>query len=82
MSSASAPRSDGHSAFLAEVKRSLPPEKSVKLFQTISYYKKTDNYDNLVVKLLGLFKDNINLLVSKFTSTVTRPLNLSIFNHF
>lgn len=70
MSSASALKSDGHSGFLAEVKKSLPPEKYVKLVQTISCYKKTDNYDNLVVKLLGLFKDNVNLLVSKFTSTV------------
>lgn len=82
VSSASVPRSDGHPAFLAEVKRSLPPEKSAELFQAISCYKKTDNYDNLVVNFLGLFKDNINLLVSKFTSTVIHPLNLSIFNNF
>ncbi|XP_011619108.1 regulator of telomere elongation helicase 1 [Takifugu rubripes] len=60
---ASVPRSDGHPAFLAEVKRSLPPEKSAELFQAISCYKKTDNYDNLVVNFLGLFKDNVNLLV-------------------
>lgn len=70
MCSGSAPRSAGHSAFVAEVKRSLPPEKSAELFQTISCYKKTDNYDNLVVKVLGLFKDNVNLLASKFTPTV------------
>lgn len=67
VSSGSAPKIDGHSAFVAEVKRSLPPEKSLELFQTISRYKKTDNYDNLAVKVVGLFKDNFNLLGSKFT---------------
>lgn len=64
--SGSVAKSDGHSAFVAEVKRSLPPEKSLQLFQTISCYKKTDDYEKLVVDVMDVFRDNFNLLVSKF----------------
>lgn len=66
----SIPKRDHHSAFVAEVKRFLPPEKSVELFQTISSYKETGDYDKLAVDVVGLFKDNVNLLVSKLRSHV------------
>lgn len=77
MFSGSVAKRDSHSAFVAEVKRSLPPEKSVEFFQTISSYRKTDNYENLAVKVAGLFKDNLSLLVSKFPSHV---LHLEYFH--
>lgn len=66
----SVPKSDHHSSFVAEVKRSLPPEKSVEFFQTISCYKKTDDYDKLAADVAALFKDNFSLLVSKLHSHV------------
>ncbi|CAF91262.1 unnamed protein product, partial [Tetraodon nigroviridis] len=54
----SVPSGDRHSAFVADVKRSLPPEKSVELFQSIRCYKNTDDYDKLAADVAALFKDH------------------------
>lgn len=50
---------------MAEVKRSLTPEKTAELFQTISCYKQTDDYAKLAADVGALFKDHLSLLVSK-----------------
>lgn len=42
----------------------------MQLFQAISCYKKTDDYDKLAVDMVDLFKDNFSLLVSKLHSRV------------
>nr|XP_046251810.1 regulator of telomere elongation helicase 1 [Scatophagus argus] len=61
----SASNSEVHSTFLADVKKALGVEKSAQLFHTISSYKKTDNYENLVTKVTSLFteRNDISLLV-------------------
>ena len=67
---------DLHSAFIAEVKRSLPPEKSAELFQFIHCYKETDDYDRLV-DVAALFNGNFNLLVSKLNSPCLHLFNIA-----
>lgn len=65
----SAPKSEVHAAFLADVKKALGAEKSAQLFQAIYSYKKTDNYENLVTTVVSLFTErdeDFNLLVSRF----------------
>lgn len=62
----SAPKSEVHAAFLADVKKALGAEKSAQLFQAIYSYKKTDNYENLVTTVVSLFTErdeDFNLLV-------------------
>uniref|UniRef100_UPI0037E8D6A8 regulator of telomere elongation helicase 1 n=1 Tax=Semicossyphus pulcher TaxID=241346 RepID=UPI0037E8D6A8 len=62
----SAPKSEVHASFLADVKKSLGAEKSAQLFQAIHSYKKTDSYENLVstvVSLLTERDEDFNLLV-------------------
>uniref|UniRef100_A0A8P4GM88 Regulator of telomere elongation helicase 1 n=1 Tax=Dicentrarchus labrax TaxID=13489 RepID=A0A8P4GM88_DICLA len=64
--SGSAPKSEVHATFLADVKKALGPEKSAQLFQAIYSYKKTDNYENLVTTVVSLFTErdeDLNLLV-------------------
>uniref|UniRef100_A0A671VP82 Regulator of telomere elongation helicase 1 n=1 Tax=Sparus aurata TaxID=8175 RepID=A0A671VP82_SPAAU len=64
--SGSAPKSEVHAAFLADVKKALGAEKSAQLFQAIYSYKKTDNYENLVTTVVSLFTErdeDFNLLV-------------------
>ncbi|KAM9785914.1 regulator of telomere elongation helicase 1 [Neosynchiropus ocellatus] len=64
----------GPAAFLADVKRALAPEKSARLFEAISNYKKTDDYENLVSIVVSLFteKDEHFQLLTRFT-TFIRP---------
>uniref|UniRef100_A0A3Q4BVD7 Regulator of telomere elongation helicase 1 n=1 Tax=Mola mola TaxID=94237 RepID=A0A3Q4BVD7_MOLML len=55
-----------HSCFLADVKKALGPEKSAELFQAIYNYKKTDNYETLLMTVASLFTErdeDFNLLV-------------------
>ncbi|XP_068605781.1 regulator of telomere elongation helicase 1 [Brachionichthys hirsutus] len=53
----SASKTDAHSAFLADVKKALGPEKSARLFRTVCGYKKTDDYDALVATVVSLFTE-------------------------
>ncbi|XP_076596702.1 regulator of telomere elongation helicase 1 isoform X1 [Chaetodon auriga] len=53
----SAPKSEVHTTFLADVKKALGEEKSAQLFQAIYSYKKTDNYENLVTIVVSLFTE-------------------------
>ncbi|XP_040918142.1 regulator of telomere elongation helicase 1-like [Toxotes jaculatrix] len=53
----SAPKSELHAAFLADVKKALGAEKSAQLFKAIHSYKKTDNYENLVTTVVSLFTE-------------------------
>lgn len=60
--------SEVHSSFLGDVKKALGPEKMSQLFQAINNYKKTDNYENLVMTVVSLFTEkdeDLNLLISK-----------------
>ncbi|XP_020485971.1 regulator of telomere elongation helicase 1 isoform X2 [Labrus bergylta] len=62
----SAPKSEVHTAFLADVKKSLGAEKSSQLFQAVLSYKKSDSYENLVstvVSLLTERDEDFNLLI-------------------
>ncbi|XP_039656402.1 regulator of telomere elongation helicase 1 [Perca fluviatilis] len=54
---AAAPNSDGPATFLADVKKAVGAEKSAQLFQAIQSYKKSDNYENLVTTVVGLFTE-------------------------
>ncbi|XP_034551917.1 regulator of telomere elongation helicase 1 isoform X2 [Notolabrus celidotus] len=70
----SVPKSEFHSTFLSDVKKSLGAEKSTQLFQAIHSYKKTDSYENLVstvVSLLTERDEDFNLL-ARF-GTFIRP---------
>ncbi|KAM9351348.1 regulator of telomere elongation helicase 1 [Symphorus nematophorus] len=53
----SAPKSEVHATFLADVKKALGAEKSAQLFQAIYSYKRTDNYENLVTIVVSLFTE-------------------------
>lgn len=67
--SGSAKKNEAHATFLADVKKNLGAERSSQLFQAIHSYKKTENYENLVTKVVSLFSENdddLHLLVSKF----------------
>lgn len=62
----SAPKSEAHANFLADVKKALGAKKSAELFQAIYSYKRTDNYENLVTTVVSLFTEkdeNFTLLV-------------------
>ncbi|XP_044206766.1 regulator of telomere elongation helicase 1 isoform X1 [Thunnus albacares] len=62
----SAPKTEVHGVFLADVKKALKAEKSAQLFQAIRSYKMTDNYENLVTTVVSLFTEkdeDFNLLV-------------------
>ncbi|KAM9342686.1 regulator of telomere elongation helicase 1 isoform 2-T2 [Pholidichthys leucotaenia] len=64
--SGSSSKSEVHAAFLSDVKKALGAEKSAQLFQAITSYKKTNNYEDLVTTVVSLFTErdeNFGLLV-------------------
>lgn len=72
--SGSAPKSEAHANFLADVKKALGAKKSAELFQAIYNYKKTDNYEKLVSTVVSLFTEkdeDLTLLVSKLFDITT-----------
>ncbi|XP_072305421.1 regulator of telomere elongation helicase 1 [Eucyclogobius newberryi] len=53
----SAPKTEIHATFLANVKKALGAEKSSRLFQAIRSYKQTDNYEQLVSVVVSLLTE-------------------------
>uniref|UniRef100_A0A8C6UWU7 Regulator of telomere elongation helicase 1 n=1 Tax=Neogobius melanostomus TaxID=47308 RepID=A0A8C6UWU7_9GOBI len=57
LTASSAPKTEVHAVFLADVKKALGAEKSAQLFQAVRSYKLSDNYEQLVSTVVSLLTE-------------------------
>uniref|UniRef100_A0A8C9TRX0 Regulator of telomere elongation helicase 1 n=1 Tax=Scleropages formosus TaxID=113540 RepID=A0A8C9TRX0_SCLFO len=73
-----------YATFISDIKRAIGVEKSHQFFSAVEDYKKTDNYDNMISKVVSLLTEkaeDFSVLKSKYKNlAVQTPLYLHKFD--